>query len=448
MAAICFRFERDRDKERLLQVQARIRTVVWMLFAVLAAGSMWFYVQRILIPYQREDAIAHGRPRGNLSDLYPRWLGARELLLRGRNPYSREITLEIQKGYYGRPLDATNPNDPKDEQGFVYPIYVVFLLAPTVKLPFDVVRAVFGWVLAGLTALSVVWWLRVLQWKLSIAGKVLLTVLTLGSIPVVQGIKLQQLSLLVAGILAGCAACLAAGHLLFAGILLAIATIKPQLVWPLVAWLGVWAASSWRVRWKFIAGLGVPMAFLLLGGELLLPGWWRMFLKGIHDYHKYTQNESVLERVLGPFAGSVVGWLAVAACGICIWRTRKAAFREGAFADVCGLVLALTVLIVPMYAPYNQVLLLPAILSIIHEMTFQKENSLGLRFVRMLGGMFLFWPWIAALGLTAASFWLTREMRQILWPLPFYSTFALPIFVYALSLVQVYSSASRRGPAA
>ena len=53
-----------------------------VLFAsLLFAGSMWFYVQRILVPFQNADAKIHGRPRGNLSDLYPRWLGARELLL-------------------------------------------------------------------------------------------------------------------------------------------------------------------------------------------------------------------------------------------------------------------------------------------------------------------------------------------------------------------------------
>ena len=70
---------------------------------------MWFYVERILVPYQIADAAAHGRPRGNLSDLYPRWLGARELLLHHRNPYSADITIEIQKGYYGRALDPARP---------------------------------------------------------------------------------------------------------------------------------------------------------------------------------------------------------------------------------------------------------------------------------------------------------------------------------------------------
>jgi len=41
------------------------------LLALLAAASMWFYVDRIVVGYQVADAAAHGRPRGNLSDLYP-----------------------------------------------------------------------------------------------------------------------------------------------------------------------------------------------------------------------------------------------------------------------------------------------------------------------------------------------------------------------------------------
>ena len=94
-------------------------------------------MDRILRAQQIADAAAHNRPRGNLSDLYPRWLGARELLRHGRNPYSAEITREIQQGYYGRPLDPARPDDPKDQQGFAYPAYVVFLLAPTVDLPFE-----------------------------------------------------------------------------------------------------------------------------------------------------------------------------------------------------------------------------------------------------------------------------------------------------------------------
>ncbi len=142
---------------------------------------MWFYVDRILIAYQREDAAEHGRPRGNLSDLYPRWLGARELLLRGRNPYSQEITIEIQKGYYGRALDPTRPDDPKDKEGFAYPVYVVFLLAPLIDLPFAVLQTAFYWFLALLTAASVWLWLRTLRWRLPAVSVGSCIVLTLGS---------------------------------------------------------------------------------------------------------------------------------------------------------------------------------------------------------------------------------------------------------------------------
>src|SRR5271154_1054272 len=77
---------------------------VWLLpMAILCAAAVWSYADRVLIPYQVVDAAAHGRPRGNLSDLYPRWVGARELLLHGRDPYSSEVTREIQIGFYGRP---------------------------------------------------------------------------------------------------------------------------------------------------------------------------------------------------------------------------------------------------------------------------------------------------------------------------------------------------------
>src|SRR6202140_5256086 len=113
---------------------------VGFLAAALATASMWFYFDQILVKYQLADAAAHDRPRGNLSDLYPRWLGARELLLHHRNPYGDDITLEIQKGYYGRALDPTRPNDPRDQQGFAYPVYVVFLLAPLIGFPFHSVQ--------------------------------------------------------------------------------------------------------------------------------------------------------------------------------------------------------------------------------------------------------------------------------------------------------------------
>src|SRR5580765_8920313 len=101
----------------------------YLLFgALLLSAAMWIWVQAIAVPHQEVESAERGAPRGNLSDLYPRWLGARELLLHHRDPYGADVAREIQIGSYGRPLDPKRPNDPKDQQGFAYPVYVVLML--------------------------------------------------------------------------------------------------------------------------------------------------------------------------------------------------------------------------------------------------------------------------------------------------------------------------------
>lgn len=411
------------------------------MLSLAASASTWFYVNRILKPAQVADAAAHHRPRGNLSDLYPRWLGARELLLHGRNPYTHEITIEIQRGYYGRALDAALPDDPTDEQGFAYPVYVVFLLAPTVTLHFDVVQTGFRWLLIALAGASVLLWLRVLRWRISCWPIGMTVVLVLGSLPMVQGIKLQQLSLLVAGLLAGAGACLAGECLFSAGVLLALATVKPQLAWPLVLWLLVWAMSEWRLRRRFVLAFGMTMAMLLAGAELLLPGWLRMFAGALADYHRYTHNQSILGELCGPVMGRVLEGLAVLGCAFYIWPVRHKAASSEDFGRAFALVLALTVLVVPMYAPYNQVLLLPAVLSLVWAAGLRDSISGMARMARVIGGLLLAWPWIATLGLTATYFWLSAELRQGVLMLPFYTNFALPVFIFGLALLE---SRSRR----
>jgi hypothetical protein len=399
---------------------------------------MWFYVDQILVRYQLADAAEHGRPRGNLSDLYPRWLGARELLLHGRNPYSREINLETQQGYYGRVLDASRPDDPKDQQAFAYPVYVVFILALLIKFSFHDVQIVFSWLLIGLTAGSVLLWLRALRWRLPPLAVAIAIVLTLGSVPAVQGIKLQQLSLLVAALLAASGACAAGGYLFSGGVLLALATIKPQLAWPVIAWLFVWALSDWKARRRFLVGFTATMGVLLVGAEIVLPGWWRMFLQAVRQYRQYTQNESVLDQLfnwmVGRFGGNVLAVLAVLMCGLVLWTVRKQPASSPEFGSALALVLALTVLIVPMYAPYNQVLLLPAILSLVRDRSALILESRAARIVYAATAFALAWQWLASMGTFVT--WLVSPAEALkMWKLPFYATFTLPVLLFTLALL-------------
>jgi hypothetical protein len=411
--------------------------------ALIASTSTWFYFHQILRAQQLAEAAAHDRPRGNLSDLYPRWLGARELLKHGRNPYSPEITREIQQGYYGRPLDPSRPDDPKDQQGFAYPVYVVFLMAPTVDLPFETAQTMFRWLLIALAAISVWLWLRALHWKMSAGWVLIFAVLMLGWIPIVQGIKLQQLTLLVAGLFAACAACLSAGWLFLAGGLLALATIKPQLAWPAVLWLLWWALADWRSRRRFVFGFALVMLLLLGGAELVLPGWLRMFYDAIHQYHQYTQNQSMLTVLFGLIAGRILGVVVFLACAVCLHRVRREPATTAVFGRSLALALALTVVIVPMFAIYNQVLLLPAILGLLHSYISGSPVLPAIRKVRVLAGIFLVWPWIATLALSAVCLWLTPELRQKIYLFPFFANFMLPVFVFGLALGEVWANSAR-----
>ena len=101
------------------------RRWLWLILSLLSAFSMGYYVTYIWSANQP----AH------FSDLYAQWWTAHELFLHGRQPYTLAIAREIQTMIYGAPVSATNTGDPSElSGGFAYPLYVVFLMWPTLHL--------------------------------------------------------------------------------------------------------------------------------------------------------------------------------------------------------------------------------------------------------------------------------------------------------------------------
>jgi len=402
------------------------RPILGVALALVLSTSMWLYVNRVLVAHQRATAAVSHTPRGNLSDLYPRWLGSRELLLHGRDPYSKEVTREIQAGYYGRPLDPSRADDPKDQQAFAYPVYVAFLLAPTVYLPFEPLRKAFDFFLFALTAASVWFWFKSTRWKTELSDFLIAAILALGSFPAVQGIKLDQLTVLVAGLISLCAFLLTRGQLFLAGAILAISTIKPQLVAPLTACLLVWALANWRARRLFLWGLGSTMALLLVASEVVLPGWIRKFWIAMHEYVSYTGGISLIDRLLSPgssravSAGIVVILLALA------WHLRREEPGSREFSLLLAKILAGTLLIVPTFAPYNQLVLLPAVLLTAREWSETWRAGAIAKAMLAATVLALGWPWVAAIGLVVASLRLPIEALRDVWYAPLYTVLAIP----------------------
>src|SRR5947209_6388169 len=406
-----------------------VRKLLLIFAALLMAASVWFWVQDITIAHQETDSRQRGIPRGNLSDLYPRWLGARELLLHGRDPYAADVTRDIQTGYYGRPLDPRRPNDPKDQQAFAYPLYVVLVLAPTVRFPFPLVQRAFLGLLLVLTASSVLLWLRALQWRISLTAKLLWIILVVGSFPAIQGFKLQQLTLLVAALLAAAMACLVQRRFVIAGILLAMASIKPQLISLVAIWIIIWISGNWRERRKVFWSAAACIAFLLAG-------WVGEFRAAMSSYYQYTGGgRSILDVAMSPRWGRGASALLVFVQIFLLWKLRREPEGSRAFHWSVAAVLATTLIIVPMFAPYNQVLLVPCAMLALKELRTLWNGGRLARFFLLIVAVSLAWPFLSAAALALGWLFLPATTVQQAWPVPMASTLMIPVSILELLLV-------------
>jgi hypothetical protein len=166
-----------------------------------------------------------------------------------------------------------------------------------------------------------------------------------------------------------------------------------------------------------------------------------MFAEAIRHYHHYTQNQSVLD-ILVPWAslGKILAAMAVLGCGYLLGRVRGEPGNVVAFGRATALVMALTVLVVPMYAPYNQVLLLPAILVLVRDRAFFTSRSRAFRLGYLAGAFALAWQWIATLALSAAYLFGSRALALRGWWLPGVATFSLPVLIFVMTLLDVQGS--------
>jgi len=415
------------------------RRGTWLVIgAMLCAAGTWTYAHRVLIPYQTADAKTRGSPRGNFSDLYPSWVGARELLLHGRDPYSAAVTREIQAGYYGRPLDPTRAEEPRDQQRFAYPVYEAFVLAPTVGLPFPLVRIIFFWTMAILTAASVWAWLRVLQWPVSRPAQIAAIIFMLGSVAAMHGLTLQQVSMLAAGLIAFAFLLLSRGYPLPAGVLLALACIKPQLVVLVLLWLGIWTLTDLRRRYGWAASFLLTMGLLLAASEWWLPHWIPRFWQQARAYLDYADAVGVMERLTPPRLGRTLELVALATMLRICWRERRQAANTSAFAFTTVTVLAVTVLLVPKYAPYNQVLLMPAALALLQKRGIFWRQNWASRILFAAAAALVCWPWIACVVLAGLSFIVPLQSVERAWTIPWWTVVGLPVGVAAVMLVYAW----------
>ena len=415
----------------------KLLTRPWFLLAVstIVTLGVWHWAKTILVPAYTAKVLAEKRPVGNNSDLYPRWLGAREMLLHGRDPYGADVTREIQTGFYGRPLDPQNPSDPTARESFVYPLYVVFLLAPTVTWSFHTVAEVVRWLLLASIACSVPLWMVALKirprWPLMIAA----TLLALGSYPAVEEYFQQNLTALVIFFLAAAAAAASRNWLTLSGFLLALATVKPDTTGLVILWFLLWVTGNWKQRNRLFWSFTVTMAALLISTEAMSPGWISRFAAAIREYPAYGTDPNILQVLLRTQVAEFLGpVLIVLLIGIC-WRWRKAAPDSKQFGWALAWVAAVTLVVLPKLAAYNQLLLIPALLVLARG--YSRFPSTGFLRRTMTKGAFAcqIWQWLAATALSVCSLLFSAARLRAVAEAPMYTLLALP----PLTLLAVFS---------
>lgn len=372
----------------------------WLFAGIVASVTSWTYMHRILLPWEHYENVERGVVKKPMGDLYPRWVGTRELLLHSLNPYGAEVSHEIQMGFYGHAIEQSYDKPPSeiiDEQRFAYPVYVVFLLAPTIHIDFERLQAWAPVVLGALIAISVWLWLAVLRWRPPPWVILTLLVFVLSSPQIAQGLRLRQLGLFAAFLLTLATWCVTRHRLFAAGVLLAVATIKPQLVALCLVWFLVWSLGDWKRRWPLAGGFALTLGLLAGAGAILVPRWVRYFLEGAEAYRHYFPlgTKSVFRVILGDWIGGIVSVIAVIALLVYAWKRRQAAAESPEFTQVCSLVFVTGTLVSPLLTPYNQVLLLLPLLMLIRDWRFLP------RWDRIGFALFLSWPFVAWVALLA-----------------------------------------------
>jgi|GEM_PF-1184329 len=305
---------------------------------------------------------------GTYSDFSQRWLGTRVALLEGGNPYSPAMEPRIQLLYYGHVLQADDPHRPSDPQAFDYPLYLVWLIWPLALLPFPLAAALFKLLAVLLLTAGTYAYLTMLGWpgpgaRLVLAGG---CVVTLAGQAIVRN---DQLTVVVYGLLLAAVYAAWKQYFAVAGVLLALAWIKPQLALLLTVGLVLWAGTG-GARRRLLAGAAGTAVLLLVSTEWLLPGWIGAWGGTLGNYAATTSGFQGLAsyRLIDWIGLALRGGLGLATLAIW-WRVRQAPLGDLRVQVAIAMSLVVTTAVQQPWYTYNLVLLYPPLLLLVAHLT-------------------------------------------------------------------------------
>ena len=296
------------------------------------------------------------------SDLLPRWVGTRLFLMEGQSPYSEETTLEIQRLFYGRAARSG-----EDQVLFVYPFYSIFLFSPFALIAdYNFARAVWMTVLEVSVILLVAAGLSLNRWRLSPFVLGMLMLFAALWYYTVRALINANAALLISLVVALAFIAIRQERDGLAGLLLALTTIKPQMVILLVLLVLLWSMSNrrWILFWSFLGNL----ALLTAVTSLLIPNWLWQNLVQLFAYPEYTLPTTPGEifAVWMPGVGLRLGYaLTVIMVATLVFEWKQVWGKDFRWLLwTAGLTLAATQLVGLPTATENYMIMVPALLMV------------------------------------------------------------------------------------
>lgn len=331
-----------------------VRLLLYMALFLILTGLMTLGIKQALT----NNALG--------ADFYVFWRSGRAFFLEGSNPYSEDLTREIQMAVYHR---LARPGE--DPIQFSYPAYVLVMVLPFIRMPYEWAQA--AWMafnLASILTLAFLIFPKTPAW--------ILATLPL-AYNILYGAGVGNFSLVISLVLF-----LFFGYFVMrqgraraaqiaAGILLAWSTTKPQSVWLYLAFALLFC---FRQRlWPLLITFTASVVVLVLVPFFIQPGWFTEWISNLANYVTFTgQNRGIVALLAlfypGPFSADLVNSAFQAAAILLLPLAGLLLYQwwKGRLADFNLLVgvAAITYLLLPNNSSADQLfLLLPFLLWIL-----------------------------------------------------------------------------------
>lgn len=300
-------------------------------------------------------------PGGN--DFLVHWVGTQSFIKEGTSPYSETVALRIQNLVYGRPAIQG-----EHELRVAYPFYSIFLFLPFSLIEdFSLARALWMTLLEFAIIFSTIIMIKIVNWKPNFLFTFLIIVFSLFWYHSLRSIINGNAVIIILFLVVMILYAILNKQDELAGILLAFATIKPQVVLAFIVFILLWAILNRRSKLLFWF-MGTLIGLIVLG-LFLNPSWPLEFISEILRYPDYNPPGTPASALFAllPGIGRQLGLLLSVACGFTLlveWYFGRKSHHIK-FLWVAALTLVLGQWVNIQTDPGNFIIMFPAIIIIL-----------------------------------------------------------------------------------